>query len=251
MKLADLQRQFSDWLVAPASDAAPTLDVRSKAGFAVYQNNYRAQLVGCLQVSFAHLRAWLGEQAFLQAAVAHIDSRPPHAWTLDAYGADFGETLQQVFPDNPDVHELAWIEWALSESFVAADATPLSNGALQELDWDAARLCLTPSLRYRAASTNADAIWSALAQDEPVPEAAMLEEPGGLLVWRRDFTSQLKRLDPIEHAALLSLRADDRFAAFCAALVERLGEEAGVTKAGTLLADWLGAGIVVGVTSVN
>jgi hypothetical protein len=44
---------------------------------------------------------------------------------------------------------------------------------------------------------------------------------------------------------LLSLRDDGRFDVLCDALVEHLGEDAGVAKAGELLADWLAAGLVV------
>jgi hypothetical protein len=247
MKLAELQSEFHHWLVA-SSDALETcLDALAKPGLTIYQNNYRTQLVNCLQVSFPQLRTWLGDEAFLEAAIAHIDRRPPHAWTLDAYGADFGDTLQAMFPHNPDIHELAWIEWALSESFVAADADLLPNDELWKVDWNTARLRLAPSLRHHAATTNVMAIWSALQDGAELPESAMLEAPGGLIVWRRDFTSRLQAIDAVGYAALLALQEDHHFDHLCEVMVEHLGEEAGVAKAGALLADWLTAGIVVGV----
>jgi hypothetical protein len=67
------------------------------------------------------------------------------------------------------------------------------------------------------------------------------------VVWRTGFTSRLKRVDAVAYAALCSLRDDDRFAALCDTLVQRLGEEDGVAKAGQLLAEWIGAGIVTAV----
>jgi hypothetical protein len=203
-------------------------------------------LVGCLQLSFPQLRAWLGHENFMDAAINHIDRHPPHAWTLDAYGIDFEQTLQERFPHNPDIHELAWIEWALSESFVAADAINMSSEALQAVDWDTARLCLHPSLRLRTGTTNAETIWSALQDGAEPPESEMLQTPGALIVWRHEFTSRLKWIDTVEYAALLSLRDDDRFTSLCDALVEHLGEEDGIAMAGKLLADWLSAGIVAG-----
>lgn len=241
MNLIDMQRDLRAWLVSPTNDEPASI------GLTVYQNNYRAQLVGCLQASFPLLHTRLGDELFLKAAITHIDCHPPHAWTLDAYGIDFGDTLKSLFPRNPDVHELAWIEWALSESFVALDAPQVPSETWQEIDWDNACLSLSPSLRQCAVSTNANDIWSALENGAAAPESEMLETPGGLIVWRSGFTCRIKAIDRVEHAALLSLRDDASFSALCDAMVEHLGEDAGVAKAGAFLADWIAGGIVVGV----
>ena len=249
MNLAELQQTFRQWLVSASDESARLLGSHAP-GLAVYQNNYRAQLVGCLEQAFPTLRRWVGEELFLVASIRHIDNYPPHAWTLDAYPEWFYRTLKSEFPHNPDVHELAWIEWALSEAFVAADAQPLPMEALAGLDWDTAVLQLTPSLRCRALTTNAEAIWSALWQDAEAPEAAMLAEAGGLLVWRRQFTSRLRQVNALELQTLLHLQADGSFAGLCEFLVERLGEEAGVMQAGEYLATWLGSELIVGVSHV-
>ncbi|CDG85942.1 HvfC/BufC N-terminal domain-containing protein [Janthinobacterium agaricidamnosum] len=255
MTLAQLQRDFQSFLVSASADAAQRLSVNSGScpdcgaspGLAVYQNNYRAQLVGCLEASFPQVRGWIGADAFLAAAIEHIDTHPPHSWTLDAYAVDFHRTLNAHFPDNPDVHELAWIEQALAEAFVAPDAAPLALDALAAVDWDSVRLRLAPSLASHAATTNAEQIWSALWQQEAVPESAMLEQPGGLLVWRRGYQSCLKQVDLLEYQALLQLRQDGSFAALCDWLVERLGDEAGIARAGALLAGWLAGELITGI----
>lgn len=249
MKLADLQQDFRDWLVTASTETAIRLGGGAAAGWAVYQNNYRASLLGCLEVTYPHVRTFIGDDAFREAAVAHIDSHPPLGWTLDAYGSDFTDTLTMLLPRNPDVHELAWIEWSLSEAFVASDATPIATAALVDMDWDEARLTLSPSLRSRATLTNAEAIWSALQEERLAPEAEMLATPAGLIVWRTGFTCRLRQVDAVELAALRTLRDDDRFAALCEMLADRLGEEAGIARAGSLLADWLGTGIVTGVAA--
>lgn len=246
MNLSEWQQAFRTWLVSASDDAAQVLG-NHRAGLAVYQNNYRAQLVGCLEQAFPNLRRWLGDEVFLAASISHIDQHPPHAWTLDAYPEGFYATLKTLFPHNPDVHELAWIESALNEAFVAADASPVPLHALAELDWDTAILRLTPSLRCHALTTNAESIWSALWQEAPAPEATMLEEAGGLLVWRRQFTSRLRQVQALELHALLHLQVDGSFAGLCEFLVARLGEDAGVAQAGEYLAGWLGSELIVGV----
>jgi hypothetical protein len=242
MNLANIQGDFRAMLSASAP--APGLPVGP--GRAVYQNNYRAQLVSCLEESYPMLRAFIGGEAFLHAAAAHIKRRPPRAWTLDAYADGFHDTLQALFPDNPDVHELAWIEHALGQSFIATDAAPVAASELAAIDWDHARLQLTPTLLLRAASTNAAELWFAL-HDGETADGAMLPAPGGLLVWRRGFVSCLRALDAIEYAALTRLQRDGSFVGLCALLVERLGEEQGVASAGALLADWLASELITGV----
>ncbi|GGC65049.1 HvfC/BufC N-terminal domain-containing protein [Undibacterium terreum] len=237
--MAQLQANFQAWLVTGSEEAANSIGSRATAGLSVYQNNYRAQLVGCLGASYPQVRQWIGDEAFLSAAITHIDSHPPHAWTLDAYATGFDKTLAEMFPDNPDVDELAWIEYALAEAFIAADAAPLALDALGEVDWDNARLHITPSFMSIAATTNAERIWMALSQGKEAVESEMLVEPAGLIVWRRGYTSYLKQVDALEHEALLHLKENGSFAALCELLVERLGDTEGINTAGALLSGWL------------
>ncbi|CAD6532525.1 putative DNA-binding domain-containing protein [Paraburkholderia sabiae] len=250
MTLGAWQQDFRTWLTDASKEAARRLGNDAMHGLSVYQNNYRGQLIECLEHSFPQVRTLLGDEAFLHAAITHVNHHPPHAWTLDAYADGFGDTLAVLFPHNPDVHELAWIEHALTDAFVARDAEALPLDALASVDWDAARLRFAPSFRHRIATTNADNIWTALSADAEPPESEMLAEPGGLIVWRRQFVSCLKRVDAVEYEALLHLQENASFATLCDLLVERLGDADGVAKAGALLAGWLGSELIVGVDGV-
>ncbi len=246
MILADLQRDFRAWLTTGTDEAAGRFGASASAGLSVYQNNYRAQLMGCLEQSFPQLRGWMGDEAFRMAAITHIDAHPPRAWTLDAYPQSFPATLATLYPDNPDLHELVWIEQALSDTFVGPDAEPLSMDALGAVDWNTARLCLTPTLAHCPATTNAEQIWTALQEEVVPPDGAMLPEAGGLIAWRHGFGVYLRQLDPIDYDALLELGRSGSFVALCAALADRLGEEDGVARAASLLAQWLTSGLIVG-----
>ena len=244
--LAEMQRDFSDWLVHAGSDDGLRGGLVAARGLGAYQNNYRTQLVNVLRASYPQLRVVLGDEAFLELAIHYVEQQPPSSWTLDAYGADLADSLRALYPHHPDLQELAWIEWALSEVFVAPDTGTLAPADLASIDWETATLRLSPGLRQREATTNVMAIWSALQDQATPPEPAMLDAPAGLLAWRQGFMSRLRQVDAIEHAALLSLQQNGRFDALCDALVERLGEEQGIARAGQLLAEWIGSGIVVG-----
>jgi hypothetical protein len=248
MNLHSMQRDFRRWLTAADAPSARRL-ADGRQGLDVYQNNYRVQLMGCLEATYPHLRTFVGDAAFRHAAARHIGRRPPRAWTLDAYGAGFDATLRTVFPDNPDLHELAWIEWALASAFVARDAAPLDPARLAAVNWDRARLGFTPSLHMTRLTTNAADIWSALQDGGAAPESTVLPLPAGAIVWRRGHRTHLRVLAAADFDALLLARAERSFGALCARLVDRLGADAGGAKAGALLADWIGTELLTRVSS--
>lgn len=244
MSLLDLQRDMRAWLVSDDEPAAARLGAEVAPGLRVHQNNYRAQLVACLAEIFPCTRDWIGAEAFEAALAAHIDRVPPSSWTLDAYPRDFPATLAMRYPEDPEVHELAWLECALGEAFVAADAAPLPTAGLTEIDWDEAVLRFTPTLDSGELTTNATAIWSALARDEIPPAAELLAEPGAILVWRSAQVSHFRAIDQIEQQALLLARAGMPFAALCDAMVAFWGAEEGVARAGAMLGQWLSDGLI-------
>lgn len=237
MSLLALQREFGTWLRdGDAEDAS--------AGMTAYQNNYRGSLTACLEESFPRTSDWIGEAAFRDAMIHYIRGVPPSAWTLDAYGRDFPAMLGLLYPDDPEVAELAWIEWALGEAFVGADAPIVAAADTADVDWDRAMLHFAPNLDHRAIATNAPAIWAALTAGEMPPAAVILPEPGAVIVWREHFTARFRAIEQAELHALLLARSGLPFAALCEALVAGLGEQDGIALAGACLGQWLADGVV-------
>lgn len=247
MSLIDLQRDIHAWLTASDPAAAGRFGPAAVAGLDIYRNTYRAQLVACLESGFQRTRDWIGGEAFHRAVVTHIDRLPPSSWTLDAYGRDFPATLAMLLPDAPEVAELAWLEQALDEAFVAPDGAALTAADLTEVDWDRAVLRLTPTLDMADATTNAFAIWSALVDGLIAPPAERLAEPGAVIVWR---VAEIARARPVgrgECTALLAIRSGLPFRDFCATIAEDLGETAGIALAGQWVGTWLSGGLVAAV----
>jgi hypothetical protein len=91
-------------------------------GLAVYHHAFRTQLRDCLAELFERSWAYLGDDAFHAAAAHHMVHRPPANWTLDAYGTRFHISLAELYPEDGEVTELAWIEWALRQAFSGSDA---------------------------------------------------------------------------------------------------------------------------------
>ncbi|MET0660551.1 MAG: DNA-binding domain-containing protein [Steroidobacteraceae bacterium] len=246
MTLLVLQREMRAWLRGDDT-AACYFGPVARAGLDVYQNNYRAQLVACLADKFERTMAWLGDDAFRSAAVRHIDNTPPHDWTLDRYGSDFPQTLQALYPNDPEVSELAWLDHALADAFVGPDRTPVSPQSLATMDWDRAVLQFTPTLRVGHALTNSTAIWSALSANKTPPPVEALPQPAVVLVWRKELTSCFRTLEATEVAAIAHIRSGGTFSALCSMLVEIEGDAASVRIAGEILAQWLRDELVVGI----
>ncbi len=238
MSLLDLQRDFGAFLrEGDAADAAP--------GMRVYQNNYRAQLVACLEDSFARCRAWIGDEAFERAVIRHIQRVPPSSWTLDAYARDFPDTLAWLHPDDPEIAELAWLELALADAFIGPDVEPLLPADAANVDWDAAILRFIPTLDLHAVTSNACDLWVALTAGETPPAATMLDDPHALIVWRQDMVSRFRLVDAREQQAILHARAGLPFAGLCEAIVASCGETEGIALAGAYLGRWLADGLLV------
>lgn len=246
MTLLDLQRGFRGWLTAEDSAGLAPVAENGAPGLAIYLNNYRGALMACLAESFAVLRAWLGDAAFEAAAASHIDRLPPHSWTLDDYALDFPETLDALYPNDPEVAELASLERALGVAFVGPDSTHLDPADLAGVDWDRAVLAFVPTLRLLPATTNAGAIWSAIMHEERPPAAELLSVTTFVAIWREGFTAAFRTLEPAEADALQAMLAGMTFGALCDRLVGQLGDEHGPAAAGGMLACWLGDGLISG-----
>lgn len=247
LPLADLQLRFCAWLRETDEDRARELAAPLHVGPAitVYQNNYRVSLVEALREGHPRLAAWLGDAAFDAAAAHQIDAHPPASWTLDVYGTQFADVLAALWPDDPVPADLARIDRAVGEAFVAEDAAPLDPAALAAIDWDNARITLVPSLRPVPVASNADALWLALVSEDPLPTAE--PQDGLVLVWRQGFEPVMRRADADEVAMLHAIGEGQTFGAICTGFAEHGDPAAAVTRAGTVLGRWLGESLIAAI----
>ena len=247
MRLAEVQDQFADWLAGADIDPAPLVDARSRRGLRVYRHAVGATLVACLCDTYERTHAWLGDEAFDEAAKAHTIAHPSRSWTLGDYGLGFDATLAERYRDDPEVAELAWLDWSLRRAFDGPDSPVLDPTGLAGVDWDNAVLHFSPTLAIREIETNAAAIWSALAAGDTPPAAARLEIPAALAVWRQGLSPRFRTIDPLEWTALESAMAGETFATVCGRLAEADSSTDPAQIAGAILSRWIGEGLLTGV----
>jgi len=247
MTLLALQRSMRDHILAGQTEPPQGVAATAEPGLAVYRHAYRAQLVANLRDTFEKTWAWLGDDAFDAAALAHVEAHPPSAWTLADYGGDFATTLAGLYPDDPEVAELAWLDWTLRRAFDGADAAPIAPEALAKVDWETAVLTLVPTLVVGAVITNSAAIWGALADEQTTPAVEQLPAPAAIRVWRDGLSPQYRSIELLEMQALQSAMRGATFADLCAALASDQDPDHAAQRAGALLASWLQDGVVAAI----
>lgn len=248
MTLEQIQRDFRAYVVAGSPAIEASIAEPARRGLAVYRHAYRANLIACLRDSFEKTAAWLGEDAFERAALAHIEATPPSGWTLGDYGEGFDDTLAARYPADPEIAELAWLDWRLRRAFDGPDVEVEDLASSADIDWETVRFRLAPTLAVREIETNAPALWSAMADGGAPPPANLLDDRQALAVWRRELSPRFRTLGEREYRALTSAGAGDSFGMICAVIAEATGAaEDPAATAGAMLAGWLAEQIVVGV----
>lgn len=249
--LARLQDAFLACLHDDDAPLPPGLDATRAAGMAVYRNGYRARLLDVLADSYARTARLVGAEAFHQAAAHHLIAHPPSAWTIDRAGEGFAETCAELFAHDPDVAELAWLEWAMQCAFTAADEAPLTRAgfaaataAFDEADWERFVPVPVAGTALRPVTHDLPRLWRSLSHDADQPMVERLEAPHWLLVWREGEEAVFALLPDHEGEVLNMALHGAAFDDICTCLAERLGAEAAAAAAGAMLNHWLELGVI-------
>ena len=247
MRLLELQRAMRDHLLRGEERVAGRVRQDRPGGLAVYHHAYRAQLKACLRDTYERVWGWLGDEAFERAGALHVEGHAPCSWTLNVYGRDFGGTLAELYPGDAEVAELAWLDWAMRRAFDAPDHMAVDVSAFAGIDWERAVFDFAPTLTIGILTTNAAAIWSALAEEAHPPRALRLSAPAQVRVWRAEYSPRLKTMEPLEARALGCAVAGGTFAAVCEALLDEVPAETAAEAAGEILAGWLLDGLIANI----
>jgi hypothetical protein len=262
MALRQTQRRFMDYLLAAQTDAASPstapihaeiLDggrVSVERRLHIYHHAYRARLVEVMQDVFERTWAYLGDNGFEQAAHGFIEQHPSSQKTLNRYGEQFPAYLAQTFEDDPDIAEVATVDWMVRCAFDGADAAPITPAALASLvpeDWAVVGFTFHPTTAVTPIGYNAASIWEALENTLPPPPATRLPQETSLVVWRREFRPHFLTIDATEAAAIAALQTGASFAETCDRLATMYPDADVATMAGVWLRRWLADDMLIAV----
>nr|WP_315488237.1 DUF692 family multinuclear iron-containing protein [uncultured Rhodoferax sp.] len=223
--LPQVQRSIADYILdkpfarLDAAGSSVAGLVRERAGvdsaqrLGIYHNAYRVRLADVLADSFAKTCLYMGSDTFAEHATAFAVAHPPLARSLSRYGADLPAYLAHLYPDNPELHELAQLDWDLRTRFDSADVDALDAQTAQantdegqDPDWLGWQSPLHPSLVLRSIRTNVVQLWRAIDADAEVPPVQQWAEARFLAVWRKGLQPHFQSLDADEAAFLHCLQ---------------------------------------------
>ncbi len=162
----------------------------------IYSDMYLARLVDALREDYPLLARLLGDEGFFTLGAEYARAHPSHNPSLAHLGRQLPAFVRARPRSRPDLADLAALEWARAEAFIAPDAEPVGASALQELAGrlPAARLELIPSVRLLSLEHDVVPLWAELeASAQPGPAR---HGSAALLVWRTGFD--------VFHAAIVS-----------------------------------------------
>jgi len=255
--LADRQAAF---LRAILDDGAPLPDGwgnSQAAGMAVYRGNYRSALIGALENTFERTARYVGEAAFKQAGAHHAILHPPSGWTIDEAGAGFDGTCADLFGDNPEVSELAWLEWAMLDVSTGPEREVLDPAGFGELtaefgdeDWMSLQLEFQPRATTQLVRHNLTGLWNALEEDGLERPDPRLPDPQGCLVWREGERPTFTLVDPANADSLTAMQSGASYGEVIELLAGSDPSEEAVQdaamRAGSFLGNWLQEGLIIG-----
>lgn len=243
-----------EFLACLQDDDAPLpaeWDARRAAGMAVYRYAYRARLIDVLRSTFERTVNLVGDEAFAQAAAHHLILHPPGSWTIDLVGKGFAETCADLFAQDPDVWELAWLEWAMHCAFTAADSAPMTRASFAAAtsgfdagQWDGLCLALTPGTALHPVTFDIPALWRALADPAAAAQSVLLDEAHWLLVWRDDELPVFALVPCAEGQALADIGRGTPFGQACADALHETEATEAAALAGAMLQGWIDAGLI-------
>ncbi|PIF92465.1 uncharacterized protein (UPF0276 family) [Acidovorax sp. 62] len=220
LALAAVQRHFADRVLAPTlPPETPTDSITGRLH--IYHHAYRARLAEVLADTYAKTCLYMGCDTFDAHARDYAVAHPPRTRSLNRYGEGLVQALRSAYPDNPELHELAQLDWDLRTRFDGADVLVLgSESAQAACDWTTQADVLHPSALLRNVTTNVVSLWNAIHTNDEVPESAPLPAPTALLVWRKGHQPHFQTLEDAQATWLGHLRAGASVQDACAALLE-------------------------------
>jgi hypothetical protein len=239
--LAQLQRE----LLASIFDAAPVAADAAGRGLEIYRRNVLGGLHDALASTYPVVRRLVGEAFFREAAIAFARASPSTSGDLHEYGGGFAAFLA-TYPHAaglPYLPDVARLEWAVHQSFHAADVPPLDYAPLARLAprrYGELRFRLHPSARLVRSPYPILAIWEAnQGGRDGTPEGDANAQR--VLVIRKDLVVRPQPLDPIDWTFLAAIERGDRLED----AADAVGEAAGGYLAAAL-ARYAAAGVIAG-----
>jgi hypothetical protein len=201
-------------LVAPSRVEAviePSATLSGAERVGIYHGMYRLRMAEALETDYPGLAHFLGPDDWPRVVDAYVTAHPSRSYTLNVLGRHLPEWLKTTdgVPHRAFCADLARLEWAVCESFDAAEASKLGADAIEALapeEWPVARLEPSPALRLVRLGWNAGE-WLDTARDEAHRHPRPRRRAGHVVVFRQRYAVYRREVGRAAFALLSDLAA--------------------------------------------
>jgi len=250
--LAQLQAQMFEWVAGTSPVRETALLVKPGTlspdeRVTVYAEMYWLRLRDVLRDEFELVRAVMGDEAMDVLIAKYVKAHPSTHFSLGRLGEHLPAFLKQHPIENaPWVADLAALEWARAQSFVAPDSPVAEPSALASIgpeNAETVRLTLTPSVHVVHLDFDVRALFRALVDGAATGDVAVPREHTSVVVFRKGFEVFHDGVSRAEASALELAKSGATLPALCEASVDDSHEDA-AKRAFTAIASWVSEGMV-------
>jgi hypothetical protein len=207
LEAAETAAGFEDGSVRRLVKPSATLSEMER--LQIYRRMYPLRMREALAIDFPVSRALLGPKLFARLVDEYVQTHPSTSWTLDHLGRHMVPFVGQhsLGESFPGLRDLVALEQAVCEVFHELDAPVLAPHDLTNVPpeaWPEVRLQCVPALRLLNLNSNANELCKAHSQGQELPEYR--PGPSYVVVWRHQYQTWRRPLEPAAHALLGRLR---------------------------------------------
>ena len=186
----------------------PSHSLTSVERVGVYHGMYLMRMEEALAADYPVMRHFLGDETFNVLVREYVQSHPSRSYTLNR----LGDHLPRFFADRTDwpqtefLHDLAWLELAMTEVFDEEESPVLSGEELAAVPpeaWEHARLRPIEAFRLLHLRYSVVPHLEAYHRDRPSP--SQRRRATWIAVYRRDYSVLRLELSRAEYELLRAL----------------------------------------------
>lgn len=247
--LGNLQNRFQGYLLGESndieSDIISTEDALAEHRLGAYYNAYRIRLIDALAIDYSALQKHLGSEIFENLALDYVKLHPSTHPSVRWFGKHLAEYMRRRYTgeDREFLSELASFEWTKGLVFDESDEARLFQidhmTQVPAHAWQHIRIKFKPAIRWLDLYWNVCAYYSAMENNEALPEKNRDEFPLRWLVWRKNRNPFWRSLQVHEAWAFESAQQGANFAELCEGLLEWISEDQVAISAAGFLKQWI------------
>ena len=156
--------------IEAAEHIVPSPTLRPAERIQIYNQQYWWRLLNTLHDLYPLVTRLFGYRDFNRLiAIPYLIKYPPNHWSLTYVGDRLPQWIEEEYvgDDKKLVYEAALVDWAFTDSFVAASTSPLTNEDLTKLQDSDEKLYTQPHLRLFAAEYDIFCYRSNFLKEDP------------------------------------------------------------------------------------